>query len=345
MGSLPQVSPRKRTSRKPTNSQEQENQQEGEGTEGEQDTDDGDQGTEESDQDTPEDNSLAGLKRQWVELNKELDTQQIAFDEAEEDTRADEQAKYEEMIGKAHELVEKIKEAAIAELAEASDKQPIFETLLGIMINDATFSKDAEIMRVGKLLIDNGIDKEYFDKASKAERLSLPSRAYFEELTAQLEQKDVVLPQVKIATSKGDIVVELFEIEAPDTVGNFISLVESNFYDGLTFHRVLDGFMAQGGCPNGDGSGDAGYSIFSEYENEGARNHFAGSISMANSGKDTGEDAVLPVFRTPPHPTSWMASTRCLVASLREWTCSTNFSASTPMIPTNPIQTRLSVRK
>src|SRR5690606_42103339 len=63
----------------------------------------------------------------------------------------------------------------------------------------------------------------------------------------------------KITTNKGDIVVELFENEAPGTVGNFISLVERKFYDGLPFHRVLPNFMAQGGDPNRDGTGGPGY--------------------------------------------------------------------------------------
>ena len=70
------------------------------------------------------------------------------------------------------------------------------------------------------------------------------------------------LPQVRLTTSQGDIVIELFENEAPETVGNFVSLVEKGFYNGLRFHRVLAGFMAQTGCPNGDGRGGPGYNIY-----------------------------------------------------------------------------------
>lgn len=95
------------------------------------------------------------------------------------------------------------------------------------------------------------------------------------------------LPRVKLTTSKGEIVVELFENEAPQTVGNFISLVESKFYDGLGFHRVLPGFMAQGGCPEGSGNGGPGYNIYCECQKENFRRHFRGSISMAHAGKDT----------------------------------------------------------
>ena len=60
-------------------------------------------------------------------------------------------------------------------------------------------------------------------------------------------------PRVKLETSKGPVVIELFENEAPQAVGNFVNLVEKHFYDGLTFHRVLPNFMAQAGCPRGDG--------------------------------------------------------------------------------------------
>lgn len=97
------------------------------------------------------------------------------------------------------------------------------------------------------------------------------------------------LPQVRIETSKGVVVAELFENEAPDTVGNFISLIEKGFYDGLKFHRVLAGFMAQGGCPLGDGTGDAGYKIYCECDKDDHRKHFRGSLSMAKgTPKDTG---------------------------------------------------------
>ncbi len=89
------------------------------------------------------------------------------------------------------------------------------------------------------------------------------------------------LPRVKFETTVGDIVIELFENEAPETVGNFISLVEKGFYDGLAFHRVIEAFMAQGGCPKGDGTGDPGYSIYCECVNDNFRKHFAGSLSMA----------------------------------------------------------------
>jgi len=109
------------------------------------------------------------------------------------------------------------------------------------------------------------------------------------------------LPRVKLMTSKGDIVLELFENEAPDTVGNFISLVEKGTYNGLTFHRVLKNFMAQGGDPKGDGSGGPGYTIYCECYKPEYRRHFQGSLSMAHAGRDTGGSQFFLTFRQTPH--------------------------------------------
>jgi cyclophilin family peptidyl-prolyl cis-trans isomerase len=97
------------------------------------------------------------------------------------------------------------------------------------------------------------------------------------------EAKADDLPRVLLVTNKGEIEVELFENEAPNTVANFISLVEKGFYDGLTFHRVIPGFMAQGGCPDGTGSGGPGYTIPDECGRPDHRLHFRGSLSMAKT--------------------------------------------------------------
>ncbi|MDX1948277.1 MAG: peptidylprolyl isomerase [Pirellulaceae bacterium] len=121
-----------------------------------------------------------------------------------------------------------------------------------------------------------------------------------QELRAAEEKKDD-LPRVKIKTSKGDIVVELFEDQAPETVGNFISLVEKGFYDGTPFHRVLKNFMAQGGDPKGDGTGGPGYEIFCECYKDNYRRHFRGSLSMAHSGRDTGGSQFFLTFRPTSH--------------------------------------------
>ncbi|APH38835.1 peptidylprolyl isomerase [Methanohalophilus halophilus] len=88
-----------------------------------------------------------------------------------------------------------------------------------------------------------------------------------------------------IETGKGDIVLELFENDAPRTVANFEKLIKQGFYNGLDFHRVIPDFVIQGGCPKGDGTGGPGYTIKCEIN---PRKHTKGALSMAHAGKDTG---------------------------------------------------------
>jgi len=131
---------------------------------------------------------------------------------------------------------------------------------------------------------DDEMASKYLELAEKAGILGDLAKYCVKENTArQAEAKSDDLPRVKITTNKGEIVVELFEDEAPGTVGNFISLAEDKFYDGVVFHRVLANFMAQTGDPKGDGTGGPGYTIFDENEKENRRAHFRGSLSMAHS--------------------------------------------------------------
>lgn len=94
-------------------------------------------------------------------------------------------------------------------------------------------------------------------------------------------------PIVTIKMANGDVMkAELSSKVAPNTVRNFISLINKKFYDGLTFHRVIPGFVIQGGCPNGDGTGGPGYSIKGEFESNGFKNemkHTKGVLSMARA--------------------------------------------------------------
>ncbi len=122
-----------------------------------------------------------------------------------------------------------------------------------------------------------------------------------EEEARAKDEKANDLPRVTLTTTKGEIEVELYENEAPNTVANFIELVTKKFYDGNKFHRVIPGFMAQGGCPRGDGSGDAGYRFRDELQG-GARRHFRGTLSMANSGPHTNGSQ----FFITHLPTEWL---------------------------------------
>lgn len=94
-------------------------------------------------------------------------------------------------------------------------------------------------------------------------------------------------PIVTITMENGDVIkAELYPETAPNTVRNFISLVQKGFYDGLTFHRVIPGFMIQGGDPLGNGTGDPGYSIKGEFSSNGFKNdlsHTRGVLSMARA--------------------------------------------------------------
>ena len=93
--------------------------------------------------------------------------------------------------------------------------------------------------------------------------------------------------KVKLETSKGDIVIQLYK-EMPITAGNFKKLVEQGFYDGVIFHRIIDGFMIQGGDPTGTGSGGPGYSIKDEFTKTSLDENIRGTIAMANAGPNTG---------------------------------------------------------
>ena len=91
----------------------------------------------------------------------------------------------------------------------------------------------------------------------------------------------------EIVTAKGTMKVEFFEKDAPGTVKNFCDLALKGYYDGLTFHRVIPGFVIQGGCPKGTGVGGPGYTIKCELEGDN-QFHDKGVLSMAHAGKDTG---------------------------------------------------------
>ncbi|MDR1290046.1 MAG: peptidylprolyl isomerase, partial [Planctomycetaceae bacterium] len=112
------------------------------------------------------------------------------------------------------------------------------------------------------------------------------------------EDPKTKLPRVELKTSKGKIVIELFENEAPNSVANFISLVEKKYYNGTKFHRVLPCFMAQGGD---NGMGGPGYQIDDECKKPDARKHFRGSLSMANAGANTNGSQFFLTFVKTEH--------------------------------------------
>lgn len=113
-------------------------------------------------------------------------------------------------------------------------------------------------------------------------------------------------PVVTIEMMNGDkIQAELYPETAPNTVNNFISLVKSGFYDGLIFHRVINGFMIQGGCPDGTGMGGPGYNIRGEFGQNGFTNnlkHTAGVLSMARAmNPDSAGSQFFIMHKNSPH--------------------------------------------
>ncbi len=108
------------------------------------------------------------------------------------------------------------------------------------------------------------------------------------------------MKQAIIHMDKGDIVIELFEKEAPGTVANFEKLITEGFYDNLIFHRVIPGFVAQGGCPLGTGVGGPGYTIKDELIGN-PHKHERGALSMAHRGPNTGGSQFFIVFEPQPH--------------------------------------------
>lgn len=109
--------------------------------------------------------------------------------------------------------------------------------------------------------------------------------------------KPVVRPTATVTTDKGVIVIELYPEDAPETVANFVKLAKSGFYDGLTFHRVVPGFVIQGGDPKGDGTGDPGYKI--KHEKNKKLKHTVGAVAMANAGRDTAGSQFYVVITKP----------------------------------------------
>lgn len=114
-------------------------------------------------------------------------------------------------------------------------------------------------------------------------------------------------------TTAGTFKVELFEDKAPVTTRNFIDLIEKGFYDGTIFHRVIDGFMIQGGDPTGTGRGGPGYTIKDEFHKD-LKHTEAGLLSMANAGPNTGGSQ----FFVTLAPTSWLDNKHAIFGKVSE---------------------------
>lgn len=120
-----------------------------------------------------------------------------------------------------------------------------------------------------------------------------------EEESVMEENKENAI--VVMETNKGNIEIEIFQNKAPKTAENFLSLIEKEYYNGLIFHRVIENFMIQGGCPEGTGRGGPGYTIDDEFHPE-LKHNKKGILSMANAGPNTGGSQ----FFITLVPTPWL---------------------------------------
>jgi cyclophilin family peptidyl-prolyl cis-trans isomerase len=258
----------------------------------------------------------------WADIDKRLTEIAAKYNDVTEEERKVLKAEYTKLIAGSDDVLKDLRKSAEAAfIAEPNKDANVTRTLIGMVAYNVRRDEHEQALELGKKMIeakceepvlytlagtaayrldDYDTAEKYLTMADKAGRLDPEGKAYLSSIPEQKkawakeleirakEAKANDLPRVKLETSKGTIVIELFENEAPGAVGNFVSLVEKKFYDNLTFHRVLPNFMAQGGDPSGNGTGGPGYNIYCECEKPEARMQFRGSLSMAHAGKDTG---------------------------------------------------------
>lgn len=270
----------------------------------------------------------------WKTLLKEIRKLRLDFQSAPEAEHAKYQTQWDELMERGRNMIPELRQSALAAYEQAGGVDPQLERFLVKLLEDAVATDDYEAAYdLGTRLIErkcsdkaiysatgvaafctNRYDEaeSHFKQAESVNALSDTARElkplistqrdlWNKEQEIRKQEETANLPQVRLTTTKGEILLELFENQAPDTVGNFISLVEQGFYNGLTFHRVLPGFMAQGGDPKGDGTGGPGYQIYCECYREDYRRHFRGSLSMAHAGRDTGGSQFFLTFRPTPN--------------------------------------------
>lgn len=280
------------------------------------------------------------LLTQWDELRDQMYQAQVDYKLAKPADRAPLEEKFAKLKAEGEKLRPELLKAAEAGL-KANPKGTAFLTFLAstatglfnadrydeaLAIADKLIAADYENKRIYNLAGKAAFDLNDFEKAEKYLKIAEQNSAldgvaedylklipaykplWKKEQELRTAEEKVAgdaakaLPRVLIKTNEGDIVVELFENEAPQTVGNFINLVEKGFYNGTTFHRVIREFMAQGGDPKGDGTGGPGYEILDEADKPNHRLHFRGALSMAHSNrKNSGGSQFFLTFRPTPH--------------------------------------------
>jgi len=274
--------------------------------------------------------------KKWTDVDKQLNelSEQYRLAPSSEE-RSVLRGRFQKLVTESEKILPQLRSSAEAAFDAAPGKDPdVKKIMLGMIAYEyrrddydsvmklvqkflAAKIEDPVVYSLGGmaayLMDDYDTAEQWLAIADKAGKLDFEGKEQLKEIpkTKELWAKEQAirekekekddLPRVKLETSKGTIVIELFENEAPQTVGNFISLVENKKYDKTTFHRVLSGFMAQGGDPQGDGTGGPGYEIPCECYKDDHRLHFRGTLSMAHSGRDTGGSQFFLTFRRTEH--------------------------------------------
>ncbi len=177
---------------------------------------------------------------------------------------------------------------AIATYGSGSENDSMMIAVLEEGCNDEWFIIRREASDV--LWETFGIDRRYRVGAAR----SKIEKRNFRDLFFRYDANPIAV----IETSRGTVTIELLYNDAPKTVNNFVDLARGGFYDGSVFHRVVPNFVAQDGCPRGDGWGGPGYTIRSEFN----RHHYrTGAVGMAHSGKDTGGSQFFITLSPQPH--------------------------------------------
>jgi cyclophilin family peptidyl-prolyl cis-trans isomerase len=229
---------------------------------------------------------------------------------------------YDRLVTEGRRLEDRLVDAgAIAFVRNPNENKEVGAFLTGVVLLSFEKEEYEEALKTSHVLIDNRVDspivynvagisafasgeftlaQQHFEAAKEHHVLSDVGKKFLEQIDyykeawekekriRETEATANDLPRVLLETTQGDIVVELFENEAPNTVANFVHLVEKGFYDGQAFFRVMPQLGAQAGSPKGDGTGGPGYTIRCECYQPDHRLHFRGSLTMAHPDRDKG---------------------------------------------------------
>ncbi|MFW6169456.1 MAG: peptidylprolyl isomerase [Planctomycetota bacterium] len=256
--------------------------------------------------------------REWTRMLGDLHELEVAFHAATPSKREELFKEHFQTLTDGYSLEDELLSAAMRTYSMHPHKnEDLKEFLLQIasMLVQAECYEDG--LEVSQMLLDSDIDEvavyqnaaeaafacSQFDVAEQCLRIIERGKGNTEENSQRLALMDVYkkewkreqelreteqlandLPRVLLVTVRGEIEIELFEDQAPNTVANFIKLVEDGFYDGLAFHEVEAGVGAFSGCPLGDGTGSPGHFIRHEFDHPDARLHFRGSLSTSSEG-------------------------------------------------------------